>query len=525
MRRRGLVLGTAAMLLAAPRIGAGQGNRVLTFVPAADLVSLDPHRNTTLATRIHALLVFDTLYGVDMAWKPQPQMLEGHVVEDGNRSWTLTLREGLRFHDGTPVLARDVAASLRRWARCDAFGGALLDVMDEIAPLSDRRLRLRLNRPFPLLPDALGKAAPSLAVIMPERLAMTDPGVDCTEVIGSGPYRYLPEERVPGQRVAYARNLGYIPRPSGMPSLMAGPKIAHFDRVEWRIIPDAAHAAASLAAGEIDWWEQPAADFWPILRGNPALRLEIADTAGQCGLMRLNLDAAPCDDVELRRAALGAISQSDAMAAITGTDGSMWRTPCGLFLPGTPMASEAGLQALRDPPNRARAARMLQDSSYRGEKLILLAAADQPGLAAQGRVVADAWSRIGLDVEYRVLPPDPGGLSPARLGTIEEGWHALSDAIPGVAALTPATCSSLAFPARPGQQGPGGLAALDRLRQSWLGTSDTAMQKEICRQMQTLALETVPSIPTGVFFQPTAYRASLLDVPRGFPQFHGVRKV
>jgi peptide/nickel transport system substrate-binding protein len=96
------------------------------------------------------------------------------------------LRDGLRFHDGDPVLARDVVASLRRWSKRDPLGGMLFAATDELTAPSDRVIRFRMNRRFTLLPDALSKTSP-MACIMPERLAKTDPNTPLAEMIGSGP--------------------------------------------------------------------------------------------------------------------------------------------------------------------------------------------------------------------------------------------------------------------------------------------------------------------------------------------------
>ncbi|WP_239509877.1 ABC transporter substrate-binding protein, partial [Klebsiella oxytoca] len=82
-------------------------------------------------------LVFDTLYGRDAEGRLQPQMVEGHVVEQDGLRWTLRLREGLRFHDGSPVLARDVVASLQRWAKRDNVGQVLFAATDELTAVSD----------------------------------------------------------------------------------------------------------------------------------------------------------------------------------------------------------------------------------------------------------------------------------------------------------------------------------------------------------------------------------------------------
>ena len=133
--------------------------------------------------------------------QPQPQMAQGAVTEDGGNTWRITLRDGLTFHDGERVLARDCAASIRRWGARDSFGQTMLAATNEISAPDDRTIQIRLSRPFPLLPNALGKMTPNICPIMPERLATTDPYKQVSEMVGSGPYRFKADERVPGARI------------------------------------------------------------------------------------------------------------------------------------------------------------------------------------------------------------------------------------------------------------------------------------------------------------------------------------
>ena len=207
------VAGGAAATLAAPRIARSQGKNVLRFVPYVDLAILDPVVNTAAQTRTHGYMVFDTLYAQDAEYRAQPEMVAGHQIDDDHKLWTLTLRDGLLFHDNTPVLARDVVASLKRWGAADPAGRALFAVVAEIAAPSDKVVTIRMQRPYRLLPDVLGKIAPSMACIMPERLADTSPSKAITEVVGSGPFRFVANERVPGSRAVYERFAGYVPRP------------------------------------------------------------------------------------------------------------------------------------------------------------------------------------------------------------------------------------------------------------------------------------------------------------------------
>ncbi|MEJ1974787.1 MAG: ABC transporter substrate-binding protein [Acetobacteraceae bacterium] len=182
-------------------------------MPQADPAILDPIVTTGLVTRNHGFLIFDTLYGVDEQFRAQPQMVESHAVENNGLLWTMTLRSGLRFHDGQPVRALDVVASLRRWAIRDTFGISLFADVDELSAPDDRTVRWRLKRPFPLMPDCLGKVGAITAAIMPERIAKADASIPVKEMVGSGPFRFVP------------RNT-WLGRASSMPSSTATSRAA-----------------------------------------------------------------------------------------------------------------------------------------------------------------------------------------------------------------------------------------------------------------------------------------------------------
>jgi len=189
----------AALPLARPAIGATA--KTLIFVPQANLTSLDPVWTTATVTRNFSLMVYETLYGRDQAFNPQPQMVEGHTIDDDGKRWTMKLREGLVFHDGTPVLARDCVASLQRWLKRDAVSETFNARVDAIEAPDDRTLVWRLKKPFPLLAHFLSKVQPQ-PVIVPARLAATDPFKQLTDIVGCGPFRFLPDEFVSGSHAA-----------------------------------------------------------------------------------------------------------------------------------------------------------------------------------------------------------------------------------------------------------------------------------------------------------------------------------
>jgi peptide/nickel transport system substrate-binding protein len=288
MRRRDLLkaVGASVASLAAPRIGRAENTSKLVFVPTSDLSALDPVVTPARPTRNHAYLVFDTLYGIDTNWTAQPQMVEGHQVEEDGLTWTLTLRDGLRFHDKESVLARDVVASIRRFAARISFAGALMAATDELSAPDDRTVRFRLKRPFPHLPEALAGPGANVPAIMPERLAASSPFKPVADIIGSGPYRFLPDEHISGARAAYERFPLYQPRTDGLLGFTAGPKIAHFDRIEWLTL-DQFSASAALRSGEVDWWEVPLSDQAQALARDPRITV-VSQYATVIGILRFN---------------------------------------------------------------------------------------------------------------------------------------------------------------------------------------------------------------------------------------------
>ena len=312
---RGRRLG-AAGALPLPALGQGARDKTLVFAPFADVSVLDPVFDGTLASSAHGYCVFDTLYGSDGEFRARPQMAEGHTISDDGLTWDIKLRDGLKFHDGEPVLARDCVASLKRWIQKDFFGSILAKAVEEWVAADDATIRVRLNKPFPALPDVLANPYAFATFMMPERLALTDITTPVTEMIGSGPMRFVADEYVAGSRLVYSKFEDYVPRDEA-PSGTAGRKDIYFDRIEMQIIRDAATAYAALQNGEIDWWELVPPELLPAIQANPAMKVLISDPVGITGMIRFNTLQAPFDNPKIRHIVLTAIQQEDFMRSVT----------------------------------------------------------------------------------------------------------------------------------------------------------------------------------------------------------------
>ena len=522
MQRRTFLAAAAAAVLARPALVRAETATTLKFVPYADLALLDP-ATSAFVTRNHVLMVFDTLFAMDADGKPQPQMLDGHTISEDGLVWTLTLRPGMTFHDGTPVLARDAAASLKRWWIADAFGQALAAATDDLSAPDDRTVVFRLKRRFPLLPDALAHPTNTMAAIMPERLAKTPITTRLTEMVGSGPFRYVANERVPGARNVYARFEGYKPR-DGVASFCAGPRVVHMDRVEWITTPDVGTQVSALRAGEVDYVEQPLMDLVPSLKADRSVKVDVVETKGLIGFLRFNQLFPPFDNPAIRRAVLRAVNQAQFMEAVVGT-AAPYNAKTGLFTPGTPLANDAGMAVLDGKPDIAALKRELAAAGYKGEKITYLEPTDVPRINAIAEVGADMLRQVGMNVD--VVATDWGTTvqrSVKRDPVDRGGWHMFAAFSGGYDMSNPGCHQLMRGNGENAYNGWPTLPKLEALRDEWLASDDPYNATALARRMQEQALADVPYLPLGSYYQPVAYKANLQDVPKGLVQFTGIKR-
>jgi peptide/nickel transport system substrate-binding protein len=525
MRRRdvlsGAVSAAIAGTLAKPAIAQGD-KRVLRFVPQANLANPDPIWTTATVAINHGYMVFDTLYGIDDKVMSQPQMCAGHEVSSDERTWTFRLRDGLLFHDNEPVRAIDCITSLRRWSVKDPFGQQLASLTDQMKPLDDRRFQIRLKQPFRQMLYALGARN---CFMMPERMAKTSASEQIKEYVGSGPYRFLTNEWVSGARAAWARFDKYVPR-SEPPSYFAGGKVVHFDRVEWIVQPDPATSAAALQTGEVDWVELPLIDLVPMLKQAADVQVAVYDPFGWLGVLAFNHLYPPFDNTRLLRALLPAVDQRAYVQAMVGEQTDLGRYPVGYFTHGQAMANEAGLDVLSGPRDMALARKLVAESGYKGEPVLLMSPTDQPALAQITQVTRSLFQDVGLNVQFAAMdwgsvvsrranqsPPDKGG------------WNSFCTLWGGLTVSNPGSSYPLRANGRGGWFGWPTDDKLEALRQQWFDAPDLAAQQAVCRQIQLRAFEIVPFIPLGQIYQPTAFRKDVKDIVRAaIPLFWGVHK-
>jgi len=508
MQRRHLLAAGAA--LAAPAQAQPAGARSLRVIPQANLTSLDPVWTTAVVTRNHGFLVYDQLCAQDAKGVIRPQMAEGWVEEADGLSLIFTLREGLFFHDGTPVRAADCVASVDRWRRRDPFAQVLWPQVAAVEALDDRRLRFRLHSRVPLLLLALGQTQFPL-FIMPERIARTDAFQQIRDPIGSGPFRFLADEWNPGQRAVWARFDRYTPRPEPVDGL-AGGRVPRLDRVEWTVISDPATAASAMTTGEQDYWEYPLHDLLGLLRRSRDLVVQQRLLEGTYGILRFNQLQPPFNNPAIRRAVAMAVDQRDYLRAVAGDDTKGWGVCEGVFTCDTPMANENGSAILKTHSiDRARAA--LREAGYAGEKVVLLAPGDYPQINALSLVTADLLRRLGMNLE--LVSTDWGSLVQRRVSKepVEKGgWSVIHTTSSGQSLALPVFHLFLRANGPNAWFGWPDDAEIERLRAAWVAAPDEAVQKRIATDLNARAMQVLPYVPLGYYWQPSAWRRNLSGV-------------
>src|SRR4029453_8882033 len=292
----------------------------------------------------------------------KPQMVESWSVSPDNRLWTFKLRSGLEFHDGKPVTAEDVVASLARWGKRDAMGVALFTFIDRMDTPAPDTFRIFLREACGFVLEAIGKPSSNVPFIMPKRGAEADAFKQIEDYIGSGPYVFKRDEFKPGDKAVYTKNNKYVPRKE-TPSGTTGGKFVYVDRVEWNLaLRDAQAQVNALANGEVDILERPAFESYEQLKKANGVVLVNKDPLGFQYMGRFNHLHPPFKNPKVRQAALAAMQQEPFLRAQVGVK-ELYKTCASMYTCGTPYGTSKGSD-VQSKSNMKKAQELLKASGY-----------------------------------------------------------------------------------------------------------------------------------------------------------------
>ncbi len=525
---RGRSIAAAAMLAASTAIipaGAAlaQDGETITAVMHSGLRVLDPIITTAHITRNHGYMIYDVLVAQDKNFTPQPQMAEFAVSDDG-LTYTFTLRDGLKFHDGEPVTAADAVASLQRWGKRDSGGQLIFDVTASLEATDDKTVTWTLSEPFGPLLDIVSKQSAVPPFIMPARVAETSADEAITDYTGSGPFVFVEEEFEPGVSVTYAKFEDYVPRDEPV-DWMAGGKVVNVDKVKWVAMPDAQTAINALVSGEIDYLEQTPIDLLPILEASPDVVVEVRDPLGYQTMGRMNFKHPPFDNVKIRQAALKAMSQEPVLATLIGNP--EYYQMCGaVFGCGTPLASDTGTESLTGAGDAEGAKALLEEAGYDGTPVVLMQPTDVVTLTAQPVVAAQQLREAGFNVDMQAM--DWQTLVTRRASQSapsEGGWNIFFTNW-----MVPEISSPLINPMVNGRGDEAWFGwpedpALEELRAEFIAATSAEAQKEIAERIQAHVIDVVNYVPLGQYLPVQSRRTNIVNmIPAPVPVFWEVDK-
>ncbi len=490
--------------LAVHRDSLAQAQTIVRAVMHSDLKIVDPVWTTAYISRNHGYMIYDTLFATDAQGAVQPQMVDAYQLSEDRTVYTMTLRDGLLWHDGQPVTSEDCIASIKRWAARDVVGQEMMAYVKDFAAVDQKTFKIILKEPTAAVMIGLSRAS-GTAFMMPKRVADVSPQEQIADYVGSGPFVFKTSEWKPGSKVVYEKFAQYKPR-TEPPSAMAGGKVVKVDRVEWLAIADQQTAVSALLAGEIDIIEQPSHDLLPMLKKNANIQFSDWSSMGNQYVFRFNSLNKPFDNVKARQALWYAFNQEDFLKAVIG-DPDYYKVCKSMFFCGTPMGTTKGTEALLES-NFKKARELVKESGYDGTPIVLLHSTDRHVYANLAPVAKSLLEKAGFKVDMQSMDWQSVVVRRAKKDPVAKGgWNLTITSTNNV--LNPLESSYLNAACEKTTFGWPCDAQIEKLRSEFSRETDLAKQKALAEAVQLRAIEYPVYIPLGQWYQPMVARKSL----------------
>jgi peptide/nickel transport system substrate-binding protein len=528
-RRFAKTAAAAGSLLLSPNVlrkaAAQANNRVMRAVMHGDLRVFDPVWTTANMTSYHASMVYDTLFAMDANFQPKPQMVGKFDLSEDKKTYTFQLRDGLKFHDGTPVTAADCVASLRRWAARDGGAQHMFKRVKDTPTKDDKTFQIVLSEPYGLVLDAMAKLTTNCLYVMRKKDAETDPNQQVTTKIGSGPFIFNEKEVRAGQRYVYDKNPDYVPR-NEPASGAAGGKVVNLDRVIWDNMADERTAIAALQAGEIDFYEFVPIDLIDAVESDSNIAVTLLNKGGNLGLMRLNFLHPPFNNADMRRGMLHLVKQEDIVKAVFGNP-KYYRACGSTFGCGNPMENDANTDWLKKQ-DIEKAKDYFKKAGYDGRPITVLQATSIKFMNDAALIIAQWLRQAGCNVQ--LAASDWGGVVTRR--AVKEtpdkgGWNIFITWASTYAYDSPVALSAHAASGQNAWFGWPSDDKHEKMRDEWAAAPTLEARRAVARRIQENYWDFVPMVYLGQWTQPCAHRKNvqgIIGMPELVP-FWNIKKV
>ena len=477
------------------------------FIPNGGVSGPDPIRGGAMSLTT-AYSIHDWLIAWDIDGNLQPQMLDQWKIEDDGKLITLTLRDGLLFHNLEPVTPADVIQSIHRWRSKAVFGTFFNENLVSLTAPDDKTIVAEFTEPSGVFIQGLGDPSSPSPIMVPEDLAKTPKTELMPENIGAGVYKMITFDE--GVKTVWEGFRDYNPR-SEPASFRAGGKHGYLDTIEGIEVPEAQTRVAALVTGQVDFLDIIPPDFVGEIERNPELTALISQPGAQYFISFNLWDGSPFDMTEkglLMRKAVQALTDNDEIMASFGPE-DMWMTCASMWACGTRYGNENVKPELYNQKNIEQAKQYLDEAGYAGEPIILThATGGGEAWTAFATVVNEQMKRAGFNVDFKIL--DRAAMQAYRDATGDEGWH-----------ISPTYMTSWSWRPIASRYSTYDLHGYDspRMREARLALTkepDATRMQALADEMQRVFWEEVPYVLAGHAFFLRAMNANLegyIDMP------------
>ena len=487
-----------------PRFGG-----VLKVATEAEPPSLDPHWNASVVTSLPMWHVVETLFTFDGDFNPIPLLAEGYTLAEGGRRHTITLRKGVRFHNGKELTAADVVASLNRWAAMSEAGRSRWKLVREVDAKGSHDVVILLKEPYADLASSLAGGQGG-AVIYPKEVIDAAGTGPLKQFIGTGPFRLV--EHRPKGHVRLARFKDYSAR-NEPPNGAGGKRVAYLDELLFVPVADSAVRLAGVESGSYHFGAGIKQDQYDRIL---AMR-SVEPRRGSIGFLAavLNHKQGLMTSLKLRQAFQAALDMEPIMDAAVGHY-LFYRLDPGLWPPEQVFLNSKAGAALYNQKDKAKARRLLKEAGYTGQPVRWLTTNELEHHYKSALVAKQQLEDVGFKIDLQVLDFATLGQT-AQSGNKPELYDVFSN-MPGMGGQSPVVVQCLSQ-----FSGWWCLEEKERLLVELARETDARKRRSIVDRIQTLFYEDVGQIKFGDRFGLTVVRRELRgdfrSVPFGIPFF------
>jgi peptide/nickel transport system substrate-binding protein len=392
----------ATLSLGATDAFAQKKGGVVRIANLGEPPTLDAHWTTATLTEVLTNHLYEGLYALDEGYRPIPMLAEGMpTVSADGLTYSIKLRQGIKFHNGKEMTSDDVVPSLKRWMQQGQYGRALGAVTADVKATGKYAIELKLKQKYAAVEVCL--AAPNnFGAIYPKEIAEKFPPAEkVTEFVGTGPYKLA--EWKPDQHIRMVRFDDYKSLP-GKVNGYGGAKTVYVDEIRWVPVPDVATRVAQMETGELEFADDLNIDAFDRLQKSANARPVVAKPYYWLVAV-LNKKEGLMTNQKLRQAWQAAIDIEPIMKAVAGGRSEFYRMgEAGLaFVENTPWYVKTNPAWGWNERNKDKAKKLLQEAGYKGEPVRFVTTQEYKWMYDFALVTKQQLEDVGFNIDLQVV--------------------------------------------------------------------------------------------------------------------------